>query len=279
MSTLTSALVATEEAVSNKSPGLDGLSYEFYHATLPLVGPLTSLPLMQCFSVTSFLSPFAVALSTSSPLSLLHPSFTPLLCCLLITIVNQMLAPPKIFAKRPPSHSAVLCEDSSIFDGAATVLLAAEYLHLCGVPGFLLSLDFFHVYDRVSVQWLDCVLEAMDFGVVLRHWVATLHFQASASFMLHTLSPDMAVEFSIHQDDPADSVFFVIYIEPFLVRLEVLLCGLFMCGIIEASFGYMDDVNVLGVDEEDIITVDGWMGCAGLLRSPPGPSLTQTARL
>jgi hypothetical protein len=124
------------------------------------------------------------------------------------------------------------------------------------VPGFLLSLDFFHAYDRVSIQWLDRVIEAMSFGVVLSHWVATLQRQASACFMLHTLLPDMAVEFSIRQGDPAGDVFFVIYIEPFLVRLEDLLRGLFMAGLREASFGYMDDVNMLGEDEEDIIIAD-----------------------
>jgi hypothetical protein len=74
--------------------------------------------------------------------------------------------------------------------------------------------------------------------------------------MLHTLSPDMAVEFSIRQGDPAASVFFVIYIEPFLVRLEQLLRGLFMAGLREASFDYMDDVNMLGEDEEDIVIAD-----------------------
>ncbi len=124
------------------------------------------------------------------------------------------------------------------------------------MPGFLLSLDFFHAYNRVSIQWLDRVLEAMGFGAVLRHWVATLHRRASACFMLHILSPDMAVEFSIRQGDPAASVFFVIYIESFLVRLEDLIRGLFMGGIREASFGYMDDVNVLSEDEEDIVIAD-----------------------
>jgi hypothetical protein len=124
------------------------------------------------------------------------------------------------------------------------------------VPGFILCLDFFHAYDRVSIQWLDRVLKAMGFRVVLRQWVATLHRQVPACFMLHTLSPDMAVEFSIHQGDPAALVFFVIYIEPFLVRLEDCIRGLFMGVIREASFGYMDDVNVLGEDEEDIIIAD-----------------------
>jgi hypothetical protein len=74
--------------------------------------------------------------------------------------------------------------------------------------------------------------------------------------MLHTLLPEMAVEFSIHQRDPVATVFFVIYIELFLVCLEDLLRGIFMAGLRKTSFGYMDDVHVLGKDEEDIIIAD-----------------------
>ncbi len=53
--------------------------------------------------------------------------------------------------------------------------MAVEYLHHSGVPGLLLSLDFFNVNERISIQWLYHVLKAMDFGAILCHWVATLH--------------------------------------------------------------------------------------------------------
>jgi hypothetical protein len=144
----------------------------------------------------------------------------------------------------------------SFFYGAATILSVSEYLHRRNLPGFLLSLDFFHAFDRVSLQWLDCVLEAMGFGLVLRQWVATLHRHATACFMLHSLLPNQEVEFSTRQGDPAASVFFTIYIESFLACLERLLCGLFMGGLREATLSYMDDVNELGEDEQDILVTD-----------------------
>ncbi len=144
----------------------------------------------------------------------------------------------------------------SIFDGAAAILSVSEYLHRRNLPGFLLSLDFFHAFDRVSLQWLDHVLEAMGFGLVLRQWVATLHLRATACFMLHSLSPDQEVEFSIRQGDPAASVFFTIYIEPFLACLERFLRGLFMGGLREATLSYMDDVNELCEEEQDILVTD-----------------------
>jgi hypothetical protein len=152
-----------------------------------------------------------------------------------------------LFNKLPSvSHATLLCFVRGHF---ITILLVAKCLHRPDVPGFLLSLDFFHAYHRVSVQWLNCVLKALGFEVVHHHWVATLHCHASACLALHTVVPDMAVEFSIRQGDLAVSVFFfAIYVEPFLVSLEALLCGLFVDGIRETSLCYMDDVYLFSED-------------------------------
>jgi len=131
-----------------------------------------------------------------------------------------------------------------------------EFLHRHQRPGFLLSLDFFHAYDRVSLPWVDRVMEAMGFGTVFRGWMATLHRGASAAFLLRHISPFMAILFSIRQGDPLAALLFIIYLEPFLVRLEASLRGLQLAHIREAAFGYMDDVEVLGSHLSDIIMVD-----------------------
>ncbi len=90
----------------------------------------------------------------------------------------------------------------SIHDGPASILSAAEFLQRNQLPGFLMSLDFFHAYDRVSMDWVDSILEAMGFGQVFRGWIATLHREAAASFLLHEVSPVLAILFSIRQGDP-----------------------------------------------------------------------------
>jgi hypothetical protein len=48
----------------------------------------------------------------------------------------------------------------------------------------------------------------------------------------------------------------VLDLEPFLVWLEAVLSGLRVANIREASFGYMDDVQILGDDLQDIVRVD-----------------------
>ncbi len=43
------------------------------------------------------------------------------------------------------------------------------------ITGFLINLDFYHVYDRVCLSYVDRVLEAMAFGPDYREVVPTLH--------------------------------------------------------------------------------------------------------
>jgi hypothetical protein len=60
----------------------------------------------------------------------------------------------------------------------------------------------------------------------------------------------------MRQGDLAASVFLTIYIEPLLAYLECRLCGLFMGIIRKASFNYMDNINELGEDDNDIVVTD-----------------------
>jgi hypothetical protein len=144
----------------------------------------------------------------------------------------------------------------SIYDGLASVLLVAKFLHRHQLPGYLLSLDFFHAYYRLSMDLVDRVPEAMGFGLTFRGWITTLHRGASASFLLSNISPVLAILFSICQGEPLAALFFIIYLEPFLVRLEAVFFDLRVANIREASFGYMDDVQALRDDLQDILRVD-----------------------
>ncbi len=74
-------------------------------------------------------------------------------------------------------HSSQLCSvrGQSIFEGSAAILSAAEYFHQRWLPGFLSTLDFFHAYDHVCLQWVDQVLKAVGYGPLLRRIVTMLH--------------------------------------------------------------------------------------------------------
>jgi hypothetical protein len=139
-----------------------------------------------------------------------------------------------------------------------------------------MSLDFFHAYDRVSLSWVDKVMEAMGFGAIFRGWMSKLHRGASAAFLLRRISPFMAILFSIRQGDSLAALLFIIYLEPFLVRLEANLRGLQLAHVREASFGHMDDVGMLGV--ATCLTSSQWTTSPWPLRQPREPFSTETGR-
>ena len=260
--TLPELEAAVEAAAPSKAPGLDGLSYEFYQSTLDYVGPAL-LDALNAMLTRGLLSPSlrqgVVRLLPKVPGVPLASQLRPItLLCTDYKLLTKMMV-----TRLLPLLPTVLCATQlcsvrgrSIHDGPASVLSAAEYLQRRNLPGYLLSLDFFHAFDRVSMDWVDRVLEAMGFGLIFRGWIGTLHRGASASFLLQSLSPALAILFSIRQGDPLASLIFILYMEPFLVQLEASLRGLRMAGIREASFSYMDDVEVLGNEMRDILTTD-----------------------
>ncbi len=80
----------------------------------------------------------------------------------------------------------------------------------------MMSLDFYHAYDRVCLPYMDKVLEAMGFG----HKVTTFHRGANASFLLHWVSRAVAITFSVHQGEPIAMLIYIIQLQPFFLRLE-----------------------------------------------------------
>jgi hypothetical protein len=129
---------------------------------------------------------------------------------------------------------------------AFSIFSAAEYLHRHQMPGYLLSFDFFHDYDSVSLPWVDKVMEDMGFEAIFRGWAATLYQHVSAAFLLHNITPFITILFSIRKGSPLATLLVIIYLEPFLVRLEASLHGLQVAQ--KVSFGSMGDVEILGSD-------------------------------
>ncbi len=253
---------AIEAAAAAKSPGLDGLSYELYKTIMPIIGQ----PLVAAFNdmlEAGILQPSlregvvrllpkvrgVPAADQLRPITLLNTDYkllTKMLVNRLLPLLPDLLQTTQLCA----------VEGRSIFDGAASVLSAAAYLHQHQLPGFLVSLDFYHAYDRICLQWVDLVLEAMGFGETVRGWVAALHRDNTAAFMLHGLSPAIPVTFSFRQGDPLAQILYIIQEEPLLIRLQNSLHGLRFGGIREASLGYVDDVAAISSREEDLLVLD-----------------------
>jgi hypothetical protein len=249
-------------AAAGKAPGLDGLPYEFYRRVMPLIGPALVDALNTMLEqqlLTPSLRRGAVRLlpKVAGPPTAAQLRPITLLSCdykLLTKVYVQRLIPllPSILT------TSQLCSvpGRSIFDGCTAILSAVEACRRAHRPGYLLNLDFFHAYDRVCMAYVDKVLAAFGFGQIFREVVATLHRGATATFLLHQLSPEVQVEFSIRQGDPLALLLFIIQQEPYLWRLEHQLPGLMVGDTEVKSAGYVDDVDALGDDDNDLPIID-----------------------
>jgi hypothetical protein len=253
---------AVAAASVGRSPGLDGLSYKFYRAVLGWVGPAMADGLNSMLE-QGHLSPSLCqgtvrlipkvngvpAASQLRPITLLNTDYK-ILTKVYVERLVQVL--PSIL------QSGQLCSISgrNIMQGAVALWSTVEFVRHRKNRIFLLNLDFYHAYDRVCLAYVDRVLAAMGFGDTFREVVATLHRGATASFLLHCITPAVSITFSIRQGDPIAMLLYNIQLQPYLLRLEEVLPGVAFPDFEERVEAYVDDVVTLGEDENDLLTID-----------------------
>ena len=251
-----------EGAARGRSPGLDGLPYEFYLAVFPVIkvclvealntmledGQLTASLRLGGVRLLPKVAgvPGAHQLRPITLLSCDYKLMTKIMVRRLINVLPTVLTTSQLCSVK----------GRSIFDGITAILSVVEARRQQKRPGFLLNLDFFHAYDRVCMPYVDRVLDVMGFGAIFRGWIRTLHSGAAAVFLLEKLSREVDITFSVRQGDPLAMLLFIIQLEPFLWILHKVLPGLEVGAIIELVLAYVDDVDVLGDDDEDILLVD-----------------------
>lgn len=142
--------------------------------------------------------------------------------------------------------------------------------------GVLLSYDLFKAYDRVCVEYLVKVMEAMGFGAKFISWVLMLHKGANTRFILNFLTRPVDILISVRQGDPLAMVLFIIFIEPLLLMIRKRTGGLSVLGLsgdkgyspcelftgkgevcaTQSDVDYVDDVNVVLGDPMDMVIID-----------------------
>jgi hypothetical protein len=184
---------AAATAATGKTPGLDGLPYEFYKVVMPLMGQhLTNAlnTMLERGLLTASLRAGAVRLIPKVSGAPTVAQLIPLIPITLLACDYKLLT--KVFVARlipllpTVLTTSQLCsvQGRSIFDGCTAILSAVEACNRDQRPGDLFNMNFFHAYDRVCLEYVDKVLPKMNFGPVFRATVATLQRGATACFLL-----------------------------------------------------------------------------------------------
>ena len=254
--------IVKKDCSSNKSPGLDGLPYEFYQATWDIIGrdfvkvlqvQLVRLVLLESdkHGATRVSSKVKGVPDVSElrPITLLNCDYK-----ILSKAFVQRLCPvmPEII------KSGQLCsvKEKNILFGVSNIFSALDYVEAHKVAAYMLSLDMFKAYDRVLLDYLVRVMAAMKFPSVFIQWIQMLHDGATTCFLLNFLTKPMRVMFSIRQGDPLSMILYIIYIEPLLLMIGRRTQGLAIASFTQKDEDYCDDLNFLSEFEEDLVTIE-----------------------
>ena len=254
---------------TNKSPGLDGLSYEFFKCTWTVIGQ-TFLSVLQCqLDRVELIKSDRMGATRLIPKVDNIPQVDELRPITLLNCDYKILAKILVLRMKPimPKviRSGQLCSvgKRNILFGAFKILSSMLYVNQRNRCACLLSLDFFKAYDRVSVRFLLSVMKKMGFGKVFCSWIQMLHTGAQTKFILAKLSRAINVSFSIRQGDPLAMLLYIIYIEPLLIYIERRAVGLTLFGplgsaqsVSQCAEGYCDDLNIVTENDADLVLVD-----------------------
>ena len=226
-----------KECDHNKSPGLDGLPYEFYQATWNIIGhdfvkvlqvQLDRISLIESdrHGATRLASKVdgVPAVNELRPITLLNCDYK---------ILSKSFVRRMVPIMREVICSGQLCsvEDMNILFGISNIISAIDYVNAHSIAAFLVSLDMFKAYDRVMLDYLVKVMAAMRFPEKFIKWILMLHEGATTSFLLSFLTKPIGIFFSIRQGDPLSMLLYIIYIE-----------GLFMSNFVQKDEAYCDDL-------------------------------------
>lgn len=257
---------AVQEMCSGKSPGLDGLSAEFFKSFWKLIGQDIYEVFLECIDKGT------LPLSCRRAILTLIPKKGDLGCLNNWRPVSLICADFKILSKALTNRlkkymESVIHEDQtfcvpkrSIFDNLFLLrdIITVAKMHNLDI-GFL-SLDQEKAFDRVDHQYLFKTLEAFGFGPYFVSLIKLLYKEIYSMLSLNgSLTRPFSVSRGIRQGCPLSGLLYAISIEPLLVLLRRQLSGINVPSFPSAEpvklTAYADDVTVVIKCSEDIISL------------------------
>lgn len=243
-----------------KTPGPDGLTYEFYLKHFPVLkddicrlfnGYLSGIYIPP----KDFTSGIVTLIPKKGDLTQLE-NFRP------ITLLN---ADYKLFSKilanrtQPllgnllgPGQSACIKEKSCIDNLEDLRKLFTKSIETKRLKGFIVSLDLEKAFDRVHHPFLWKTLQKFKFPDQIINCIKNLYANANSKIMFNGfLTPEFQVRSSVRQGCPLSMLMFVLYIESLIRKIYANTCGILVYNNILKVIAYADDLNVFVRSDEE----------------------------
>ncbi|KAM0827167.1 hypothetical protein ACQ4PT_068367 [Festuca glaucescens] len=262
---------------TNKSPGPDGFSWEFYRHCWPIIKVDVMADLREVWlgrdqgfealneALITLLSKKdgAVELKDFRPISLVH-SFARLLT----KVLARRLAP------RMPdlvdSNQTAFIRGRCIQDNFLLVKNSAKLLHTKKIPSLLLKVDVAKAFDNISWPFLLAVLRQRGFSPRWLRWIAMLLRSASTSVLVNGCAGSAFRHGrGLRQGDPISPLLFVIAMDVLSAMFRAaehdgVLSDLSALGLRSRVSLYADDVIVFAkATTTELAAVWGVLGCFG----------------
>ncbi|CAM5166276.1 unnamed protein product, partial [Natator depressus] len=250
---------------TNKSPGMDGLTVEFYHAFWDILGPDLAtvwteslqggvLPLSCRRAVLALLPKKGDLrdLRNWRPVSLLSTDYK-----IVAKAISLRLGSMLADVIHPDQTYTV--PGCSIFDNLFLVRDLLELGHRDSLSLALLSLDQEKAFDRVDHGYLLGTLQAFGFGPQFVSFLRVLYASAECLVRLNwTLTEQVSFGRGVRQGCPLSGQLYTLAIEPFLCLLRRRLTGLVLREpeLRLVLSAYADNVLLVVQDPGDLARVE-----------------------
>lgn len=236
-----------------KSPGPDGLTYEFYLTHFEtLKGDLmvlfnnylsgNSLPPKEFTDGIIILvkkKGDGTALSNYRPISMLNTDYK------LFTKIVANRIQEHLLSLIGPGQSACMSGRSCTNNLEDIRRLMTKSVESKRCKGLLLSLDLEKAFDSVDHNFLWKVLRKFNFPEQIVTCIQRLYGKACSKVLYNGfLTPEIKIRRSVRQGCPLSMVLFVLYIEPLIRKIDENILGVLVFDKFLRVVAYADDINV-----------------------------------
>lgn len=245
---------------SKKSPGPDGLTYEFYLKNFDVVKDDLAY-IFNAYLIDGAVPPKEFTsgiitlipkkgdhsdLNNYRPISLLNTDYkllTKIIANRIMTILDKVVGPGQVACMK----------NKSCIDNLKNIRrLVTRSQENKRVKGFLVSLDLQKAFDSVNHRFLWKILLKYGFPEKLVTCLTNLYSTATSSVLYNGfLTKEFQIKSSVRQGCPLSMVLFVIYIEPLIRKLQSSISGILVYDRFLAVTAYADDLTIFVKDEEE----------------------------
>ena len=255
---------ATNSLQTDKTPGPDGLTAEFYKHFFPTLGPFLLALLTDAITKDKLPDMFNEAyitvleknkddpttLNNYRPISLLNTDYK-----ILSKILVNKIQPHLHALLHKNQHCSTPGRNIDAMNHCIRDVIT--YADIKQAPLALLSIDQEKAFDRVDHSYLFKVLKENNVGDQMVKWVRLMYDKPSSRVLVnHTLSDPFPIDRSVRQGCPLSPILYTLSIEPLLekIRADESIAGMVTPGGQDRLklLAYADDTTFLTTKISDI---------------------------